>query len=363
MDYLHTMTEAELQSVTAERIGERKSGQSLCLLSDCRAGKSDASAHGADFAAALHEARRRGARIALLGIPEDISPRANLGRGGAHEAWNAFLPAWANLQDNRFLDFSAVLLLGCVECADLQERSARADAEELRRLCGVLDQRVAAAVKAVASAQLIPAVIGGGHGGAWGIMQGTVQDGREPDPGLAVINCDPHADYRALEGRHSGNAFSYAHQTGRLQRYHILGLHESYNAENMLERMDRDGVTWISFEDIFVRGKLGWEEALCKSAELLENAALPVGIECDLDSIADMPSSAVLPYGLSLREAARYVYYMASRLPAAYLHLAEAAPCLGADGERRTGRALAWLAACFCKAVTEGEQDPGEAEE
>ena len=119
---------------------------------------------GADFAEALHEARHRGARIALLGIPEDISPRANLGRGGAHEAWSAFLPAWTNLQDNRFLDFSAVLLLGCVECADLQEQSAHADAEELRRLDAAVDTPPKAAPKPTRIIPLFGARFAAGRG-------------------------------------------------------------------------------------------------------------------------------------------------------------------------------------------------------
>ena len=360
MDCLHVMTAEELRSAVSVRPGERKSGQSLRLAVDYAA---EADLQPPRLTAALRAARQQGALFAVLGLPEDISPRANLGRGGAHEAWSAFLQSWANLQDNRYLDYSAIVLLGSAECGDLQAQSAGADVETLRRLCAELDQRVTAIVTSIASAQLIPIVIGGGHGGALGIIKGLVQAGEQFRRGLAAANCDPHADYRDLEGRHSGNAFSYAHRFGWLQRYHVLGLHESYNSENMLQKMIRSGVTWISFEDIFVRGRLSWEEALRESAEMLAAASLPVGIECDLDCAARMPSSAMLPYGLNLREAARYVYYMAAHLPAAYLHLAEGAPSLGADGERCVGRALAWLTACFCKAVTEGAAHPAEAAE
>ncbi|MDO5295715.1 MAG: arginase family protein [bacterium] len=363
MEYLRLIEAEDWSAITSVRQGECKSGQCLRLLSGYSDGVNWKEWPLETLCAELNEAWRDGARFALLGVPEDISPRANLGRGGAQCAWSAFLPAWANLQANRFLDYSKILLLGSVECTDLQERSAAADVKTLRSLCAELDQRVSAIVAAAASAQLIPVVIGGGHGGSWGIIKGVVDGFAGAARGLAVINCDPHGDYRPLEGRHSGNAFSYARQAGWLQRYHVLGLHESYNSENMLKQMAADGVTWTSFEDIFVRSQMSWEEALCACAEQINSASLPVGIECDMDSIAYMPSSAMLPYGISLREAARYVFYMGSHLPVAYLHCAEAAPGLGTDGERTAGRALAWLVACFCKAVMEAELHPMAAEE
>ena len=354
MNYLTLCTVEELAEVTAERAGETKSGQSMQVLDASRlhAGQLDYETLQAE----LKAARQRGNKFAVLGIPEDITPRANLGRGGADGAWASFLRSWCNLQDNRFWDCASVLLLGCVDCRDLQERSTRADVETLRGLCAELDQRVEAAVTAVVSAGLIPVVIGGGHGGAWGIGKGAAAGLLRLREGIAVVNCDPHGDYRALEGRHSGNAFSYAGQAGWLKRYHVLGMHESYNSESMLQRMSGGGASWITFEDIFVRCRTSWEEALRTSAEMLRETGLPVGIEVDMDSIADMPSSAVLPYGLTLREAARFVHYMASCLPYVYLHLAEAAPSLGSDGERRTGRGLAWLASVFVKAAADNSR-------
>lgn len=36
-------------------------------------------------------------KFALFGIPEDLGPRGNLGRGGSTGAWNAFLGKFLNV--------------------------------------------------------------------------------------------------------------------------------------------------------------------------------------------------------------------------------------------------------------------------
>jgi formiminoglutamase len=37
-----------------------------------------------------------------------------------------------------------------------------------------------------------------------------------------AINFDAHSDFRILEGRHSGNGFSYAYEEGFLKKYFIF---------------------------------------------------------------------------------------------------------------------------------------------
>jgi formiminoglutamase len=37
-----------------------------------------------------------------------------------------------------------------------------------------------------------------------------------------AINFDAHSDFRILEGRHSGNGFSYAYEEAFLKKYFIL---------------------------------------------------------------------------------------------------------------------------------------------
>ena len=62
-------------------------------------------------------------RFAIVGVPEDIGVRANLGRAGARDGWAAFLPAFAAMQSNATLRGEGVVLLGHVEVGDLMERA------------------------------------------------------------------------------------------------------------------------------------------------------------------------------------------------------------------------------------------------
>ena len=389
-DCVKIIKRAELESVIKRRQGEVKSAECWRFLNA-----------GLGLDDALAEAYRAGARFALLGIPESISVEANGGRPGATEAWECCLASLANIQDNRFFDGSQLVLVGniaCAQCADLGA-SAPAEAESIsshasapaevesvssnasaqsvsestepnassssvatsvctplslevaRALSAENSERVAQVVRAIVAQGLMPLVVGGGHGNAYGLIKGAVEGDKQRCQGkMAVVNCDPHADFRALEGHHSGNGFSYAFFEGFLKSYYAVALHESYNSEAMLQNMDDAGVAYSLYEDIFVRGELTWEQALQKAAERLEICACPVGVELDLDSIAFMPSSAMLPYGISVREAARYLHVMASRLQVSYLHLPEGAPSLAPDGERTVGRALAFLLTVFVKA-------------
>ncbi len=165
------------------------------------------------------------------------------------------------------------------------------------------------------------------------------------------MNCDPHADFRRLEGRHSGNGFSQAFEEGLLGAYYVFGLHESYNSKEMLGRLDKAGFRCKSFESLLTRGQCSFEEGLAEVNAYLNSAGFPVGIELDLDSIAAMPSSARSPVGFSLSDAARFLHGIAgAQNNVQYLHLPEGAPALGEDGERMVGRALAYLVCTYLKA-------------
>lgn len=338
----------ELRVFCTPRPGETRVGEGLPVL-------------GSDpTPARLEQARLDGARFALLGIPEDLGPRANLGRPGADGAWDAFLASWMNQQANEFLPVDRVLLAGTVQVQDLQEAArglgaAPAEIGRLRELCETLDGRVAPVVRALVAAGLVPVVIGGGHNNALPIMRGVVQglgDRGIPVPrGLAVVNCDPHADFRLLEGRHSGNGFSYAREEGLLGSYFVLGLHEGWNSQEMLVRLRASGGDFVTAESLFVRRELDFEEALHRAAAHARSSGAPVGLELDLDAVAGMASSAQAPNGLTCEEAARFLHRLAGELPVAWLHLPEGAPaCGGEGGFRQVGKALAFLVSTFVKA-------------
>ena len=64
-------------------------------------------------------------RFAIVGVPEDIGVRANLGRAGARDGWAAFLPAFAAMQSNASLRGEGIAVLGQVAVDDIMERAER----------------------------------------------------------------------------------------------------------------------------------------------------------------------------------------------------------------------------------------------
>lgn len=277
-----------------------------------------------------------GVRHALLGIPEDIGVRANGGRNGAKEGWEVFLRAFLNRQHNRFLNGESVAIIGEVACSDLR---AKEDAPflKLRELCSELDGRVEDVVKDVFKAGLTPIVIGGGHNNAYPILKAHGSP-------LGVLNIDAHADFRALEGRHSGNSFSYAAKEGLLSTYAAFGLHEGYNSEEMLTRLDSEGFKFQTFESIR-------RNSIPKALDSLKSY-LPstIGLEVDLDSIAFVPASAATPVGFTASEVGDVIDWALGNFSVKYLHLSEGAPSLGPDGDRVVGRTLSYLVSRFLSA-------------
>lgn len=274
----------------------------------------------------LQQAKAAGVRIVLLGVPEDIGPRANLGFGGATQGWNAFIRKFINLQANAFLDASQLMLLGELDCADLQQQSLQLDPaqpeqlQQLRALCTELDQRLEPVLLAIFDAGLLPVVIGGGHNNALPLLAGLSRSRGQP---VNAINLDPHADFRLLEGRHSGNGFSYAKAQGYLQHYLVMGLHELKNSAAALAGLQAEKVDVLSYQQLFVRQQADWPALL---QQWLAKHSGPFGIELDTDAITGMPVSAYNSCGVSVQQAEHFVYLLGSSADSQYLHLAEAAP-------------------------------------
>ncbi|MCE9679934.1 formimidoylglutamase [Shewanella sp. AS1] len=317
---------------TNTREGETKLGQKL----HCYDGKTP-------LADALTAAKNSGVRFVILGVGEDIGPRANLGRGGATDAFEATLSVWCNLQSNQFFSGESCLVLGQIATDDLQLESD-ATADVLRAQVDVLDKRVIEVATQIIQAGLEPIVIGGGHNNAYGLLMATKN---ATNKAVAAVNLDPHSDFRPREGRHSGNGFSYAAASGALGYYHVLGLHELKNSQQTLEQLSAFGGQWHSLQAIWVRQELSLESALNEIITNLNDSGLPVAIELDLDAISNMPSSASTAAGVPLLDALKYVNRIASKTNVSYLHLAEGAPSChvagSVAGQREVGQSISEL--------------------
>ena len=162
---------------------------------------------------------------------------------------------------------------------------------------------------------------------------------------VSVINMDPHADTRDLEGRHSGNPFSYAWGEGLLVRYSVLGLHQSYNNEGILKRLELMKSYTAFFEDWIDDPQAFYRDIKAVTELISEDLT---GIELDMDSIAFMPSSAFTPSGLTLEQARYYIRKMAHLPRVGYVHFPEAAP-FSNEEKKIVGKSLSYLVSDFIK--------------
>lgn len=272
-------------------------------------------------------------RYVLLGIREDIGPRANNGLGGARNAFDAFLPNFLNMQANRFFPAGALHILGTI---DHRDPDAQLDQATMREHVANLDKLVQHVVQPLMEEGKVPIVIGGGHNNAYPLIKAAAAVQSAP---VDVINLDPHADCRPLEGRHSGNSFSYAITEGHVNSYAVFGLHRARNSEAILQFMDRHNVHHSFFAEYMLEPGLFQRDI----DSFLAKEATPLCVELDMDVIRHMPSSAFSPSGMVLEDARTYLRkVMASPRQVHYVHLPEAAPNTPSQG-RIVGKALAFL--------------------
>jgi len=295
------------------------------------------------------------ARFVIVGIPEDIGVRANYGRGGANTAFRPALESFLNQQHNEFFNGSEVFVLGEVLVDDLMEEAAMLDTrnpeqmQQLRQLVETLDGRVSEVIRSIVACHKIPVVIGGGHNNSFGNIKGSSLALQQK---INVINCDPHLDFRPLEGRHSGNGFSYAFEQGFLEKYSVVAMHEQYNNKASLEkfRSEPARLFFSSYESVFVRGEKEFSTALKQGIGFVKQQTC--GVEIDLDAITNVPSSAKTSSGISPVQARQYIHQCATQLDTIYLHIAEGAPVLShIKADNKTGKLIAYLLTDFIKGV------------
>lgn len=343
MNNLTVYTEQSISDLCQSRTGEQRVWQSISFINQQQS-----------TADALADASAFGIKYVLVGIPEDIGPRANLGNGGAELGWKAFLSKFLNLQANQFIASNKVLLLGEVDCVDIMKRGqglsnkVPSELEILRQLCGEIDDIASPILKVIFDAGLEPIVIGGGHNNCYPIIKALSES---TENACCAINLDPHADFRALEGRHSGNGFSYAHKQNYLRDYHVIAMHELKNNQAIIEGMHEAGFSFDSYQAIKVRQEISLADANKTALARMQSYQLPMGIEVDVDSISYMPVSAFTNCGLTACEAEQFVYQLALSPYTRYLHLCEAAPNEHpngvSQGSNEAGQILAALVASY----------------
>lgn len=294
------------------------------------------------------------AKYVLLGIPEDVGVRANYGRPGAASAWDSAIKSIANIQHNRFCKGSQLIVLGHLNVTKEMEESEKLDfnnindRKRLNQLVQKIDKEVSHIVFSIIKAGKIPIVVGGGHNNSYGNIKGAALAKGKP---INAINFDAHSDFRILEGRHSGNGFSYAFEEGFLNKYFIFGLHENYTSKSVLDTLKKieDRVRYNTYDEIQIRKQKKFENEINIALEFIKDDFF--GIEIDLDAIPDIASSAMTLSGFSVEKLRQFVYCFANNQNASYLHICEGAPDLGEQKNNHLiGKLIGYLVTDFMKA-------------
>ena len=207
MKHFSFIKSTEISELISYRAGETKLGENIKTI------------QGDDWE---NELATSTSKFVMLGIPEDIGVRANLGIGGTQSLWQPALKAVLNIQDTPFLSGKSLLVLGHFDFTTWITESKNASLEELRRMVAAIDEEVYPLIETIVATGKIPIIIGGGHNNAYPNIKGA---SRAMNKKINCVNLDAHSDFRIKEGRHSGNGFRYAKDEGYLDKYALIGLH------------------------------------------------------------------------------------------------------------------------------------------
>lgn len=337
MNKLVLMTKSKVEELVVTRSGESKFGEQIIVLPT--------------ITNIYEDLKNLDVKYVLIGLPEDVGVFANYGKSGACKAWDATIKILLNTQNNHLNRAEHLCVLGHLDFQEEQKQLSKWDQnnekhlKKARALVAEIDKEVSNLIFNIVKAGKIPIIIGGGHNNAYGNIKGTSLALKKK---INVVNFDAHTDFRALEGRHSGNGFSYAYAEGFLNRYFIFGIHENYTSQNILnDTLNADNnIKYNTFESIEVEKVFKYKSEMKTALKFVSNATF--GIEIDCDAIANVPSSAKTPSGFTVNQARQFVHFFGSHKRSAYLHICEAAPTK--KTANKVGKLISYLITDFMRA-------------
>ena len=336
MDNLILFDKSTLKALLIERAGETKFGEHVQLLTNvCNI---------------YEQLKNLDVEFVIFGIPEDVGVIANHGKPGALNTWEATIKILLNTQSNLYSFADKTLILGEIDCQEELSKLKGLDQnkkgffKKVRKQVSKIDKKVSFVVHEIVKAGKIPIIIGGGQNNAYGNLKGTAL---AKNSAINAVNLDAHTDFRAEEGRHSGNGFTYAFKEGFLKNYFILGLHEDYSPDKVLQSINKiKAIQYNTFEAIKIRKEIKFKNALQEALEHVSNTCF--GIELDCDAIQAIPSSAQTPSGFNVNNAREFITYFGKHSNASYLHICEAAP--NQDQALQVGKMIAYFISDFMRA-------------
>jgi formiminoglutamase len=336
MEHLKPFTTSELKEILKKRHNETKFGEHILLLPD--------------FNDIYEQLLKLDVIYVIFGIKEDVGVFANYGNSGTYNAWDVAIKNLLNTQSNEHTHAKKVLVLGHLEFENYQNKISTLDQKKkkdilkARKKVAKIDESVTFLVSQIVRAGKIPIVIGGGHNNAYGAIKGSSLALKSQ---INAVNFDAHHDFRAEEGRHSGNGFSYAFAEGFLKNYFIFGLHENYTSDTIFKTLKKlKAIQFATFESMMIRRDTSFDSEL--ETALNHISSKNFGLEIDCDAIQSTPSSAMTPSGFSSNKARAFVHYFGKQQNVSYLHICEATPT--SEDDTQVGKLIAYLITDFIRA-------------
>jgi len=259
------------------------------------------------------------ARVALIGVPQDIGVERNGGRTGAAAAPDMVramlyrLTPYAGEGDS--IPEGFLFDMGNIRCDGTLEE---------------IHGRLAEVVRHVCSAGLLPVVIGGGHDITYAAASGVY----DVHGALGVLNVDAHLDVRPPNPlRNSGTWFRMLIEEEKIATHGAVefGIQSFANAEAHARWFREHGGRIMPLHEI---RSLGFQKALSTALLMAGSGADHLYGTLDIDGVraADAPGvSATMPDGLSGAEFLAAAYALGARPNIAALDLVELNPRFDRD--------------------------------
>ncbi len=280
------------------------------------------------------------ARVALVGVPQDIGIERNGGRPGAADAPDAIRAMFYRLTPydaatSRSVPEGFLVDMGNIRCdGGLEE----------------IHERLATVTAAICRAGLLPLVLGGGHDITYASACGVHQVHGQ----LGAFNFDAHLDVRPpIPLRNSGTSFRMLIDEGKLapESFVEFGIQSFANAESHVRWLHDAGGTIMTLGEI---RELGYDQALARALAIGSPLSSPLYATLDIDGVraAEAPGvSATMPDGFSSTELLAAARRLGRRSSTVALDIAEMNPRF--DRDNITAKLAAHAAMQFVMGVVE----------
>jgi formiminoglutamase len=344
MSHFHFYTKAELLALTRLRKYETKLGEKVKVL-----------ANGIESLSDFPHSN-----YVCIGIPESIGILGDHGTRGAESTWFHFVQSFLNLQSTDACTGEEIILAGYFDfnqVASVIEKNHRNTEERINAcrhaVANIIDDEVEKLIKDVVAAGKIPVVVGGGHNNAYPIIKASAKTlhkkGLAEKPQINAINLSATADYRIMEGRHSGNPFRYAMEEGYLNRYAVIGLQENVNPQSMMDDLYSNlNIHYHTFEEIFIEERINFIQSLAQSYSFIDDGH--IAVELDMDAMSSVASSGQNPSGIALNEIRQYIRFSGHYPKVSSLHICEGATDQLHGFAQQLAKLIAFLITDFIKA-------------